>query len=125
MTWNYWDYHSTATTTATGTTWGSPWTSASTATYYFSYRQILVETPEHWTDEDVEAFVRLINIDTKTGFTVTMVIKGDILITDPNVETRSMKNFAPLLRSCATKGDLGKINEFFNTHPLTASPVEN
>jgi len=64
------------------------------------------------------AFVKLVNMETKTGWLVTMVIKGDIIITDPNIETRTMEEFVPLLRWDASRNDNAKIDMFFDEHPF-------
>ena len=61
-------------------------------------RKILVSSPKNWTKEQNMEFVELVNIKTKTGWIVTLVIEnGDILITDPNVEKRTMIEFTPLV----------------------------
>ena len=116
MAYSYWDSGTTGSTTndwttSTGTTGG---------TYFYVtqiVRHLLVPRPEHWNDDDQEAFIRLVNIDTKTGWLVTMVIKGDVLITDPDVEVRQMKDFVPLLKQRANSMDQATINVFFEDHP--------
>lgn len=129
MSVEYYDWSSTSSTTTDDWKWFSD-TSSSTSSYYRIYserpnriyserpRRYLVSAPAHWTDEDNIAFVHLLNQETRTGFIVEMVIKGDILITDPNIEHRSMKNFLPLLRVRARGDDGRKIDEFFKQHPL-------
>jgi len=92
----------------------------STSTNYYpiiTTRKILVTHPETWTNEQSLKFVELINVNTKTGFTVILLIKGDVLITDPDVEKRDMIDFIPLLRKKASATDLNLINEFFETNP--------
>ncbi|KKL48034.1 hypothetical protein LCGC14_2329600, partial [marine sediment metagenome] len=75
MATTYWDSGTASTSGTTWPTW-TTWTTSDTSTsgtggtyYYTSYvvRQLLVPRPEHWSDEDQEAFVRLVNIDTNTG----------------------------------------------------------
>ena len=82
------------------------------------YRWILVSAPVHWDKIDSLAFVDLINNKTKTGCTVTMVIDGEILITDPDIETRTMEEFLPLLKKLASSDDIKTINDFFSEHAL-------
>jgi hypothetical protein len=77
-----------------------------------------VIAPENWSDEQNMKFVELVNIKTKTGWIVTLVIKnGDIIITDPDIERRTMNEFAPLLRKNANDSDLELINKFFTENP--------
>ena len=122
--WNYndssptrWQTTSTnATTNFDNSLTGCGW---STSTYYpiTVTRKILVANPETWTHEQSLKFVELLNVKTKTGFTVILLIKGDVLITDPDVEKRDMIDFIPLLRKKASATDLNLINEFFETNP--------
>ena len=124
MAVTYWNpYTSSSTSTSI---WNDPWgSSASTHTggyYYYGIKvvvkQILIEMPETWDDNASEDFVRLVNLETNTGWKVTMVIKGDILVTDPNVETRTMDQFIPLLSERASQEDLEKILQFFIDYPI-------
>lgn len=62
------------------------------------------------------ALVDLVNRETKTGHYIEMVIWGDVTITDPNIETRTMKEYVPLLCSYANPADLKKIVRFFKKH---------
>ncbi len=125
MSSRYWD---SGTTSGTWSTNDSSWSNASNTSSNYCYyrtaiRRFLVASPEHWTDDDALAFVELINEKTNTGFKVTMLIKGDVLITDPWIEKRTMEEFLPLLRSSAvTRNDRTLIDEFFKLHPLK---VEN
>jgi len=116
----YWDYCS-ANDTAT-TRIGPAWTSSSTSSdyLYVAYlpRVVLVDCPQRWTAEDVKAFVQLVNVKTSTGWQVQMVIRGDIAITDPTIEKRTMADFVPLLKLRATRTDLVTIEEFFKAHPF-------
>lgn len=128
-TTSYWDYNYTGSTT--GTTWtnsplcpyttGTSWsnTSACSTDYYITTRRILVTAPDKWSDKQNMRFIELVNIHTKTGWKVTLVIKGgDILITDPNVEKRTMAEFVPLLKDRASGEDLVKINKFFKKNKV-------
>jgi hypothetical protein len=125
---NYWDYWRTGignALTDTGTTsnnwyytglpfgWGTGTTTTSSYVPIVIKREILVEHPEHWTEEQGLAFVELVNIKTKTGWTVTLFIKGNVLITDPDVEKRKMEDFVPLLKKRASATDIELINKFF------------
>src|SRR5436190_10306040 len=69
-------------------------------TYPHHYRvvrkEMMVFRPEKWTEKEELAFVKLINSDTSTGWNIKMLIRGDVLITDPAIETRTMKEFIPL-----------------------------
>lgn len=89
--------------------------------HYVNYipRKILVRAPEKWTEEQNMKFVELVNIKTETGWMVTLVIKnGDIIITDPDIEKRTIKEFIPLLLNSANMDDVAIINEFFSDNPL-------
>ena len=81
-------------------------------------REILVESPEHWDDEDHKAYVDLVNHKTRTGWIIKFIIKGKVMITDPTIETRKMKDFIPLLKWRASEEDRQKIDEFFEEHKL-------
>jgi hypothetical protein len=132
---NYWNPYSTynpsgLTDTSTSTNFGNyyydtaiPWTNS--AYHYYqpivTIRKILVHHPDHWTEEQGLKFVELINIKTKTGFTVTLLIKGKVLITDPDVEQREMNDFVPLLQKRASGTDLQIINKFFEENPCLKS----
>ena len=117
MSYRYWD-NTTSTTndsTTNGYHSGSSWP---TSNLWFAYRRtILVTEPKHWADEDGLALVRLVNKETRTGWIVRLRIKGSVLITDPNIETRTMAEFVPLLKSYAFGSDLAKIDMFFEDHP--------
>jgi hypothetical protein len=125
---DYWDYNGTS-----ASTWRTTSTNASTnydtsltgcgwssSSLYYPIpvtRKILVENPKSWTKEQGLKFVELLNVKTKTGFTVILLIEGNVLITDPDVEKRTMLDFIPLLRKRANDGDLQLINEFFENNP--------
>lgn len=81
-------------------------------------RQVLIEMPEHYEEEDVLALARLVNVHTKTGWVMGMIIMGKIIITDPRIERRTLKDFLPLLRRRASPTDLETIARFFGEHPL-------
>lgn len=127
MSSSYWDPYSTGgTSTSPYWSYDGPDTSASsTPTYIHPFffrpvivRRILVEMPEGWTEEMSMSFVRLVNIETKTGWKVTLVIKGKVLITDPNVERRTLADFIPLLKDEASQQDIDLINAFFEKNPI-------
>ena len=105
-------------TSSTWYSWGSNSTGSSAWQYAWIYppRQILVTCPEHWAEDDAIAFAKLVNVETHTGWLVTMIIQGEVVITDPNVETRTMAEFAPLLRWHASARDREKISAFFAEH---------
>ena len=111
--WKYWD---------TGTS--SDWTTTSDtgkccnrATWVIrTEKRYLVECPESWSEKIIAGFVALINDKTNTGFKVLMVIRGEIRITDPEIDCRTMENFVPLLRQHACKQDWTKIEKFFKTN---------
>lgn len=131
----YWDnYTGTATNTSTsgggtyrryhdtGTITSSTSTNSTNGWVYYSVvvrKDYLIEHPAHWSDADAADFVALVNDKTRTGFTITMLIKGDIAITDPNVERRSMADFVPLLLRHASAEDQKVIRDFFAAHPTT------
>jgi hypothetical protein len=96
-------------------------TSSSNSSWYIApvyRRRILVQTPERWKDEDTLAFVNLVNAETHTGWIAEMIIKGDVIITDPSIEIRTMEEFVPLLRWGASRQDNAKIDLFFDEHPI-------
>lgn len=131
MSVKYWDYtddisgywHDSGNTTiSSGDYWPDRiyWTNttSSSADMVLRVIRILVKNPKHWTKQDAADFVYLINKGTNTGFKVEMVIDGNIEITDPSIEKRSMKNFLPLLLSVANAKDAEIIRDFFEKHPL-------
>lgn len=82
------------------------------------YRRFLTPCPKGWTHDDEIAFTHLLNRETKTGFRVEMLISGDVLITDPDVEVREMRALVPLIKSHASEADCAKIEAFFAAHPF-------
>ena len=86
--------------------------------YYPVCRMILVEDPDCWTDDDCLAFTDLVNNKICVGWTIVMHIKGQVLITDPNVETHTMEEFLPLLYSRASLNDKERIRVFLEEHPI-------
>lgn len=122
-TTDYWDYYRVGGTQSTATTYPTSTFDTSTCnswqpSYVTVVRKILVSAPENWTEEQNMKFVELVNIKTKTGWKVTLVIKGgNITITDPNVERRTMADFIPLLKNEALRKDIILINEFFDNNP--------
>lgn len=81
-------------------------------------RTILVKHPKNWTDKQGLLYVELVNKRIRTNWKVTMLIKGDILITDPNVEKRKMKEFILLLKDDISVEDVKIVNEFLKENPL-------
>lgn len=132
MSYNYWDYQSTSTsTTSTAFYWGGNSThytetcsSASPFYYVVRVKTIIVTVPEGWDDAIGASFVRLANDETATGVKVQMRIKGHIDITDPNIEVRSMSDFVPLFKSYANAADREKIDAFFAQFPPDMEPAE-
>lgn len=120
----YWDPYTTGTTSISWFPNGLTNTTATTSPIpswlyvRFQPRKLLIPIPEKWTEEQSSAFVRLVNVETHTGWTVELVIKGDIVITDPDIEKRSMVDFIPLLKSKATYSDKEKINNFLVSNPI-------
>ena len=115
----YWDSSGTSSTnneefyaSSTGTsenTWG--WRMP----YYKMY---LIHVPKKWIKEDCLAYSDLINKKTNTGFKVSLIIDVHVIITNPEVETRTMKDFIPLLLSHANYRDATTIRNFFAKHPI-------
>lgn len=124
---DYWDYnrHGSWTSGTTGTTSSSYTnaydTSASPSYHYYrtyTVRKILITAPENWSEEQVMSFTELVNIKTKSGWIIRMVIKnGNITITDPDVERRTMNDFIPLLKKHCSNEDIQLINDFFSKNP--------
>ena len=89
-----------------------------TRTYTTIRRTILVKVPKKWTKKQNLSFTELVNKKTNTGWTVTLIIEGKIVITDPNVERRTMAEFIPLLKNKADNTDMRKIRMFFRENPI-------
>lgn len=81
-------------------------------------RRMFVEGPKGWTDADSIAFAELVNSKTNTGWKITALIKGDILIMDPSIEKRTMADFIPLLLNNANGEDKSTIVRFFEEHKI-------
>ena len=92
------------------------WSFDSTTGY--SVRRIIVENPECWDEGVLLLFTDLVNNKTDTGWTIIMVIKGEIVYLEPDVETRTMERFIPLLKKRATRRDARAIDVFLNDHPF-------
>lgn len=108
-----------ATATTTSNTWGGSWYRIDASSWFPPPpRRILVKHPMSWSREDSEAYVRLVNCETNTGWRVEMLISGDIVITDPDIDVRTMKEFEPLLTFRASNEDRQKIAAFFADHPI-------
>lgn len=121
---SYYRYADTTTASSGGTSCYDTTTATSDTSYL--YRQviitktILVPKPDKWTEEQNLRFVNLVNKETTTtGCKIKMIIKGEILVTDPNVEKRSMTDFIPLLVDQASYTDTQKIYKFFLDNPLS------
>lgn len=114
-------------------TWGSTATSgagygsSTTGTTGFSpslipvmvTRRIAVTHPETWTKEQSLRFVELVNVETTTCGKIELHIEGGkVLITDPAIESRTMAEFIPLMRRCASQTDLEKVDNFLKENPL-------
>lgn len=119
MACDYYDSGTTATTTTATTTTGDYYSTSTWATtdYQPRVRKVITPIPDTWDDEVIEEYVDLVNEKTNTGWTVDMIIKGDILITDPNIEKRAMDDFKLLLLHRASHIDTEKIRGFFERHP--------
>lgn len=104
-----WDYSSTTTTNSSTDTW---------YTYTVCAQEYIVPRPKGWNDDDSDAFTRLLNIETHTGWIVKMQIRGDIQICDPRINVREMKDMLPLILSRANQEDAKKINKFFKQHSI-------
>ena len=92
-----------------------PWP---TRTYTSITRIILVKVPKKWTKIQNLKFTGLVNKETNTGWIVTLIIEGKVVITDPNVERRTMAEFIPLLKDKANSVDIKKIRKFFKNNPI-------
>jgi hypothetical protein len=126
MAIDYWDYQLT-TTGSTTTDWsGTATVSASTGTstvttalwptYVSTFRRYIVAAPKSWDRKTRAIFTKLVNDDTDTGFTVDMWIDGDIEITDPTIEKRTMEDFMPLLKHRASEKEKVLISDFFEKY---------
>lgn len=90
---------------------------ASNACGYVCYtpKTYLVKEPARWKQKGKDAFIKLVNDETRTGWKVTMVIKGSVEIIDPNIEVISAKKFAQIMRWNASLEDKVKIDAFAET----------
>lgn len=114
---NYYPYDTSSSTT----NWYDNDTSNTSNTPTWQYcrviqRKVLIEIPGKWDEKANNAFVELVNIETKTGWIVELIIKGKIIITDPNVEKRTMKEFLPLLKWGANTQDTKTIMAFLEKY---------
>lgn len=105
----------TQTTTVTGTCTGN-------GPHFYAVprsREIVVEHPSDWKNEQHEAFIKLVNEEAQSsGWRVTMLFRGgDLALVDPNIEVRKMKDFVPLLKDRASTVDRGRIDAFFMLNP--------
>ena len=77
-------------------------------------RRMLVHVPSHWARETVLAFVRLLNKETNTGWTINMVIWNDpeITICDPDIEVREFSDWLSLVAFRANPEDAARLRSF-------------
>lgn len=106
-----------ATSTNTGTTdWG-----------WIPYPRVVqksvwVNAPAHWKKKVLDAYVRLVNDETHTGWKVTALVNGSVEVCDPYADIRNMQDFVPLLKARANSNDCKKIDSLFKKHGLTEKP---
>lgn len=116
--WGYWDSSS---ANSTNPLWGNRIFHDSTYSVYTIQRipkQVLVITPEGWSNKEVFSFEELVNHRIDTCWSVDMIIRGDVSITNPNIEAREMKDFIPLLKYHTASRHIYKIDKFIKDHPL-------
>ena len=78
-------------------------------------KRILVKLPKKWGKKRVMAFADLINVKTRTGWKVELVIHGGIEICDPSLEVRKLKRVVPLLLERASQEDKAIIQDFLES----------
>ncbi len=124
--WYDWDSTTSGTSTNAGN-YSIIWSSTSTASTWQPYprvvtKKVYVKPPEHWDRKIGQAYVKLVNDETNTGWKVTATIWGDIEIHDPYADVRDMKDFIGLLKARAPIEDRKKIDAFFKKVGLEAKP---
>lgn len=77
-------------------------------------RRILVKTPKKWGKKACMEWADLINHKTRTGWVVEMILTGEVIVTDPNIEVRDFYDFLELLKWRASEQDKKKIDAFVN-----------
>ena len=75
--------------------------------------------PKGWNGKDHLDFCDLVNTKTKTGWKISALIRGDVLIVDPDIEKRTMEEFVPLLLKYANGEDKSAIVRFFEEHKIS------
>lgn len=125
--WNFNDFLNDSSGTSTSCNTASSTDSSNYIRWTYStapsIKRILVQAPEDWEEKDCKAFSNLLNNQTDTGWSVELFIKGEVKIADPNIETRTMKQFIPLLMNDAGRADKETINDFFEEHPINEGDV--
>lgn len=96
------------TATSTGASW-TPYPRVIT-------KRVFVKQPLAWDKQISDAWVRLVNEETDTGWKIEARINGDIEIIDPFIDVREMKDFIGLLTANAKTHDRLLIEEFFAEH---------
>ena len=92
----YWSNdNSTSTSGSTDYHWYSINGTSSTYRVIVRVHRMLTPKPANWSEEDVFDYIRLVNDKTKTGITVEMYIRGDVVITDPDIEVLEMNAIIP------------------------------
>lgn len=87
-------------------------TTSSGWVYCYQPKRYLVKNPVRWKQKGKDAFIKLVNDETSTGWKVTMVIDGKVEILDPNIEVITAKKFAAIMRWSASQEDKEKIDVF-------------
>lgn len=73
--------------------------------------------PKKWGKRVLMEWVDLVNHKTRTGWVVSMILTGEVIITDPNIEVRDFSNFVELMKWRASDADKKKIDAFVKKHP--------
>ena len=64
------------------------------------------------------ALTRLINDETDTGWKIEMWINGDVLITDMDIDIRTLKQWILMVKQHVTPADRAKIDSCFEAIPI-------
>lgn len=81
-------------------------------------RKMFVENSPFWDDATVLQFVSLVNLKLSCGWRIDALIKGDVVIIDPNIEIRTMQDFMPLIYAGCGEVETGLLSEFLSAHPI-------
>ena len=111
-------YSGTTDTSTTSTNWAGSWQPYPRVVI----KKVYVHRPKHWDRKIGQAWVKLVNDETNTGWKITATIWGDIEIHDPYEDVRDMKDFIGLLKARASAEDRKKIDAFFKKVGLEAKP---